>query len=166
MMPRTLLALFAAAAFALSGCATLFTGTHDDVRFDSDPSGAEIYIDGFYVGTTPATVPVRRQTFDDTEVTLRIDGYEPMSFVLRQEFNTVAVLNFGDLFGWGVDTATGALMRYDRSGYLVDFEEGYVALGMETLMTDEAGRLIVPPSDEAVAVVDESTGLGYVFATR
>lgn len=118
------------------------------------------------MGQTPATIPVRRRSFDDTVVTLRMAGYEPQTFVLRQAFNTVAVLNLGDPLGWGIDVATGALMRYDKRGYLVVFEEGYVALGVETLPTDTAGRLVVPELGEAVAVVDEGAGLGYVFVHR
>ena len=62
-----------------------------------------------------------------------------------------------------MDVATGAVMRYERGGYHVDFERGIVALGLETLTTDTQGRVVVPPTGEAVAVVDETSGLGYVF---
>lgn len=161
--PLRSLALFAA-ALAFAGCATLFTGTHDDVHFASEPEGAEVYIGGLYVGETPVTVPVRRRSFGDTEVTLRTAGYEPLTFVLRQEFNTVSVLNLADAFGWGIDVATGAVMRYERGGYLADFERGFVAHDVEALPRDDAGRLVVSPAAEAVAVVDKSTGLGYVFS--
>ena len=56
-MTRIPLALAALAALALSGCATIFTGTHDDVYFDSEPAGAEIFIDGLYMGV-PAVLGV------------------------------------------------------------------------------------------------------------
>ena len=43
---------------------------------------------------------------------------------------------------------------------------GFVALGMETLTKDADGRLVVLEAGEAVAVVDEEAGLGYVFTRR
>ncbi|NNF58730.1 MAG: PEGA domain-containing protein [Rhodothermaceae bacterium] len=150
---------------SLSACATIFTGTHDDVTFHSEPEGAEVFIEGVYAGTTPLTVPVHR-TLHETEVTVRMEGYEPIAFLLKQEFNTVAVLNLADVLGWGIDVATGAVSRYDKRGYHVDFERDLVALGLDTLARDAAGRVVVPKPAETVAVLDEAQGLGYVFAAR
>ena len=34
----------------LPSCATIFTGSHDDVTFNSEPGGARIFIDGIERG--------------------------------------------------------------------------------------------------------------------
>lgn len=159
------IALLGLLVFSLSACATLFTGTHDDVTFHSEPAGADVFIEGVYAGTTPFTAPVRR-TLHETEVMVRMDGYEPIAFLLKQEFNTVAVLNLADPLGWGIDVATGAVSSYDKRGYYVDFERDLVALGIDTLVRDAEGRVVVPETAETVAIVDEAQGLSYVFAAR
>jgi hypothetical protein len=68
-----------------AGCATVFTGTHDEVMIRSEPEGALVYIDGLEEGQTPATLDIKRPGVTNTEVTLRLDGYEPQPFVLRNE---------------------------------------------------------------------------------
>ncbi len=103
--------------FSTTGCGTLLTGSHDDIVFESEPSGAEIVIDGFVVGQTPTTVPVKRAGFGSRQVTLRLDGYEPTNFVLSKGLNLVSVLNLVNILGWGVDAVTGSVMQYDRRMY-------------------------------------------------
>jgi len=103
----------------LTGCATLFTGTRDTIRFDSDPRGAEVYINGERICRTPCQTPVRR-SMGIREASLRLDGYETRVFRLETDFNYVSLLNLSFLVGWAVDIATGAIIRYDRRDYRFD----------------------------------------------
>ena len=108
--------IFLIALFLMTGCATLFTGTKDRIAFASTPSGATIYKDGVEICTTPCSYKVKR-SLNDTEVEFKLDGFETRLITLDKEFNLVSIINFGNLFGWGIDALSGSLMKYDRKAY-------------------------------------------------
>jgi hypothetical protein len=101
--------------FATS-CATIFTGTKDRISFNSTPSGAVIYKDGVELCTTPCSYKVKR-SLNDTDLEIKLDGYETRLITLDTEFNVVSIINLGNLFGWGIDALSGAVMKYDRKSY-------------------------------------------------
>ena len=103
-------------AVLLTGCATVFTGTKDTLRFDTEPRGAELAINGETLCRTPCQTSVRR-TLGGREAILRLDGYEPRVFRLQTDFNYVSLVNLNFIFGWAIDIATGAIIRYDRREY-------------------------------------------------
>ncbi|MBS9524497.1 PEGA domain-containing protein [Litoribacter ruber] len=105
----------------LSSCATIFTGTKDTIHFNSNPEGATVYKDGLEICKTPCRVPVKR-SLNDTDIEYRLDGYEARVFSLDKEFNVVSIINLGNLLGWGIDAASGALMKYDRKNYELDLK--------------------------------------------
>ncbi len=145
-----------------SGCATIFTGTHDEVTIRSEPEGATIYIDGLEEGQTPATLDIKRPGVTKTEVTLRLDGYEPTTFVLRKEFNAVSVINLACVLCWAVDVATGAVTKYRPSGYDVELDPEGRAYRMNDLPRDEQGRYLLPEEGEQ-ALINLPQGLSLVF---
>lgn len=51
---------FAVSILATTSCATLMNGTTQHVMVTSVPSGAQVFLDGQPVGTTPTEVAVRR----------------------------------------------------------------------------------------------------------
>ena len=108
--------IFLIALFLMTGCATLFTGTKDRIAFASTPSGATIYKDGVEICTTPCNYKVKR-SLNDTEVEFKLDGYETRLITLDKEFNLVSIINFGNLFGSGIDALSGSFMKYDRKAY-------------------------------------------------
>jgi len=110
------------AMFLMTGCATLFTGTKDRITFNSNPSGATIYIDGVEQCKTPCTMNVKR-SIADTDVEYKLDGYETRLITLSKEFNIVSVINLGNLFGWGIDAFTGSVMKYDRKTYDITLDD-------------------------------------------
>ena len=97
-------------AFIFTSCATILTGTSDDITFNSDPAGAAIMLDGLKVGKTPATDSIKRPGFGNKEKTLRLDGYEDRTFMLQKEFNVMAICNLGGIPGWVIDILTGAVL--------------------------------------------------------
>ncbi|MCM0041493.1 MAG: PEGA domain-containing protein [Algoriphagus sp.] len=107
---------FLIALFLMTGCATIFTGTKDRIAFTSTPSGATIYKDGVEICTTPCNYKVKR-SLNDTEVEFKLDGYETRLITLDKELNLVSIINLGNLFGWGIDALSGAVMKYDRKAY-------------------------------------------------
>lgn len=119
---RTSIMAVAVATLTLQSCATIFTGTRDTVRFESQPAGAKVQIDGLDVGRTPVDVSVKRSLGDKT-ATMLLEGYDTRTFELSREFNAVSILNLFGLLGWAVDAATGSLMKYDQKLYKIELEQ-------------------------------------------
>jgi hypothetical protein len=69
----TVLAIAAAATLTMSGCATIANGRQQNVLVTSEPSGADVLLNGESVGTTPATVRMRRR--GPAELELRKAGF-------------------------------------------------------------------------------------------
>lgn len=109
-------------SFLMTSCATVFTGTEDPLRFDSDPQGAMVYIDGLKVCKTPCTALVKRNLSDEF-AEIKLDGYETRVITLDKKFNAISIINLGFVVGWAVDAATGAIMEYDRKAYNIELEE-------------------------------------------
>jgi hypothetical protein len=166
MRKKMMFALVPLTALSLNACATLFTGTKDTINFNSNPAGATVLIDGIEVGKTPITVPVKRSLSGKT-VILRMAGYQDRTFELSQEFNVVSVLNLASIVGWGIDAATGSIMKYDRKDYQMDLERRtsmaqqlgvqHVVL-MDELARDAEGNSIIPQVfGGSIAIVDTQT---------
>ena len=115
-----------ATTFALAGCATLFSGTSDQVTFNSTPQGARVLIDGAEIGSTPLTTSVKR-SIGGASVTYRLQGYETRSFELGQEFNMTVIWNIFCLPGFwvcgGIDVLSGAVMKYSPTNYNITLDQ-------------------------------------------
>ena len=120
-------------------------------------------IDGLDQGTTPAIVEVKRPGLGDTQVVLKLDGYEDKVFTLQSKFNAVSILNFAGIIGWGIDIATGAVKKYSPKGYNIEMEPESSSYMLEELPRDIEGAYIVPPTSEMVSIKDKATGMTYVF---
>lgn len=121
-MKKVTFILTIAATILLTSCATIFTGTKDTIRFDSEPQGAEVYIDGIKVCKTPCSVPVKR-SLSEKLAEIKLDGYETRVIMLDQEFNAISIINLGNIVFWAIDAATGALMKYDRKAYDIELDK-------------------------------------------
>ncbi|MBR9917935.1 PEGA domain-containing protein [bacterium] len=121
-MKKTNIILFGITMLLMTGCATVFTGSKDTIHFNTTPQGAEVYIDGLKVCETPCTSTVKR-SLSDKFFELKLDGYETRVVTFDRTFNAVSIINLGFLLGWGIDAATGALMKYDRKGYDIELEK-------------------------------------------
>ena len=91
-------------------CASIFKGSSADVRVNSTPSGAEIFINGIDRGTTPQTMSLKRNK--DYVLTFKKEGYEDLNFEIHKKFD-VGTTVVGNIFSWGllgilVDLGTGA----------------------------------------------------------
>ena len=161
-MKNIMLITLSAAALLLSSCATVLTGTSDDITFNSTPSGAKIMIDGLEVGKTPAVVSVKRPSNKTTKVTLQMKGYEDRSFALSSTFNMFSCCNGTNLLGWAIDFVTGSLFKYDKTNYKMELEP--MAFNLEELKKDQDGNFIVPEIlNRTVLVIDQERELEYRF---
>ncbi len=117
--------LLVAACTMLSSCATIFCGSKKQVTFESnvDVKSATLTIDGYkhYNVTFPYTTKIRRG-FDDTVVKAEAEGYETTQLMIYKNFNAVSVINLCDVLGWGIDAATGAMMKPEFNVYQIEFK--------------------------------------------
>ncbi|MDE6445837.1 MAG: hypothetical protein K2L06_03115 [Alistipes sp.] len=108
----------------MNSCATVFCGSKARVTFESDiTETATLTIDGrkHTNVTFPYTTKIKRG-FDDTVVKAEAPSYRTETLVIEKNFNAVAVINLCDILGWGIDAATGAMMKPEFKFYQIDFK--------------------------------------------
>ncbi len=103
----------------LSSCASILTGSKRSVLFESNPSGALVFINGLEQGKTPTTLRVEA----DDRVDFRLDNYRERVVIMDSDFNLVAIINGFSLIGWGVDALTGSLKRVNTKYVKVSLEK-------------------------------------------
>ncbi len=161
MIKEITVAFMIAAAFMVTGCATILTGTTDDITINSTPDGADIMIGGLKVGKTPATITVKRPGFGDKEIVLKLEGYEIRTFLLKKTFNTAAICNLAGVLGWGIDVLTGSVFKYDPTSYNVELDA--IAVNIEDLPRDSFGRISLPDWDQPIRVIDKENEVSLLF---
>lgn len=140
------LAILAAFALILSGCASVIDGTSQSIGFASNPPGAdcEAWRDGKLVAriTTPNTVTVKK-TKHDINVTCKMDGYHDSTDYLKSEIQDATWGNIllGGGIGWAIDSASGADNKYSEQ----------ITLTMVPLQPGEVAKRVVNPSGEAAS---------------
>lgn len=108
--------------FVLSGCATLFGDKNRVVRVESEPAGAEVYLNGAKYGRTPTTLTIQSTTANNI-VTIKKTGYEEINRPVLTSLQPVAILNLLNIVCWGVDFVTGNIYRIDNPVISVDLDE-------------------------------------------
>jgi len=97
-------------SFYITSCATIFKGGHAEVRFNSSPSGAEVYVDEINKGETPTTAQLARS--DSHIITFSKEGYEDVKVAVNKKFDAATTI-LGNIVSWAllgivVDVASGA----------------------------------------------------------
>lgn len=105
----------------LVGCASIITGTSQQVSFSSDPSGAKVIIQPSGMqGTTPFTAKLKKGK--SYIATAKKEGHEKAVQSIGTSFNgwVFGNLLFGGIIGLIIDVADGAYLNLDRDN--VDFQ--------------------------------------------
>lgn len=104
---RSLAMLAAVVGASLTSCATIVTGSHDDVRITSEPPGAEYETNTGQKGITPAVVTVADS--DTLKVSLKKAGYLPQSAELEPKMSPWIFGNIllGGIIGVAIDLISG-----------------------------------------------------------
>lgn len=91
-----------------TGCATIVKGTTQTIPVSSDPSGADVTLDGLSYGQTPTTLEVKRKR--NHLVVIEKTGFSPKSVPITKNVGGAVWGNIlaGGLIGWGVDATSGA----------------------------------------------------------
>lgn len=102
-----------ALAGALTSCATIISGSTQDIGVTSNPPGAVVTAEpGDHRATTPATLVLRRKDAP-YRVKFEMDGYEPYEVTIRSSLNgwVWGNLIIGGLIGIVVDSSSGAAQK-------------------------------------------------------
>jgi len=115
--------LMVVAIFMLSSCATIFTGTKQDIYVNTDPPGAKVYVNGVDQGVlTPATIMVQRKS--QVKYDFQKEGYIDGTVVQHGSFNFAVLANvfIGGLIGVVIDVSSGAMWQYNNQGIFYQFK--------------------------------------------
>ena len=98
-------------ALCVSACGTIIHGSNQQVSFASEPTGAQVLVDGLDLGTTPMVTNLSRK--DTHTVEFRLNGYSPKSAIINRSVSGWVWGNivFGGLIGLGVDAVTGGMYK-------------------------------------------------------
>lgn len=110
------------AAFTLTSCGTIFCGSKARITFTSNIEKADLTIDGLKHSnvTFPYTTKIRRG-FNDTVVKAEAKDHQTETVVIEKTFNAVSVINLTNVLAWGIDAATGAMMKPEFKFYNIEF---------------------------------------------
>lgn len=117
-MKKTII-LSIAACIMLSSCATIFSGTRQEVSFTSSVPSV-VYIKEEAIGSTPITTKIKRKT---KKVEFRSEGFETNTQTLKKGINGWYWLDIASiLLGYGViptaiDLIDGAAWTVPNSVY-------------------------------------------------
>lgn len=117
-----LLSTIAASIFVLtmSGCVSIIKGADQTVTFASEPSNAEVLVDGLSMGKTPLTVSLKKNKY--SSILIKKDGYRSQSRPLEKKYDALALLNvFWDLST--TDMISGAAYEYQPNSYFFSLEK-------------------------------------------
>lgn len=94
-----------------TGCSLVVNGRRQAVNISSNPSGAEIIIDGIVHGKTPAIIDLRRDSHHS--ISINLEGYQTFSMNLERKVSGWVWGNIliGGLIGVVVDASTGAMYK-------------------------------------------------------
>jgi uncharacterized protein YceK len=106
-------------ALLVSGCATVFTGTSDEITFTSEPIGAAVFVDREQIGITPVTKKIDRELHDSV-ITYKLENYNDSSQPLIRSFNKWSIANITIWPGWLIDALTGAINKAQYTTYHSD----------------------------------------------
>lgn len=107
-----------------SSCATIFCGSRKKIVLESNIDKADkLDVDSrkYRDVTFPFPVKVKRG-FSQSIVKGEKEGYTPVLIYIDKTFNAVSVLNLLDIVAWGIDAATGAMMKPEFNTYELHFE--------------------------------------------
>ncbi|NQW09118.1 MAG: hypothetical protein HQ481_04455 [Alphaproteobacteria bacterium] len=138
------LGLLAAAGLAMSGCATITTGSNQSITVLTDPSGAECQLDRqgsavAIINPTPGAVQVDKSK-DTIAIRCRKEGFQDTAGTLGSEFQGMTFGNiiFGGIIGIAVDAGSGAMNEYPSQISIVLIPEAFRSLADRDAFFDAA----------------------------
>jgi hypothetical protein len=114
-MIKTLTVLCLCCSIFLTSCAAILNGKRDNLRLNSDPPGANVYVDGDRAGKTPCAYSV--DATQDHHLDFRLEGYESVSRMISSSMGAgwlIADVLFSGLIGVIIDASTHSWNSLDQ----------------------------------------------------
>ena len=107
----------------LMGCATIFKGTNSHLGMHSNPSGAEVFINGKYIGKTPITLKLSSKSTYMIE--FRKEGYKTITRNVTNKVGAGWVILdvLAGLVPVIIDAVTGSWYHLDEKNVDVQLEK-------------------------------------------
>ena len=113
------IALLLIVTLTFNSCGTLF-GSQKLVRVEAkDLQGVTVLVNGLEKGQAPMSIKVSA----DDMITYQKEGYTNKTVVVDSKFNTISILNLGNLLGWGIDIITNSLKVPNTKFYTVTLDK-------------------------------------------
>jgi hypothetical protein len=125
-------------SFCLIGCASIVSGTTQQLSFQSNPDGALVTVNGRELGKTPVSTTVKRN--HSVPLTFSKPGYKTISMEMTSGINGWFWGNIfiGWLYGSTTDGVSGAVHKYSPDQYMVTMSpDGTGAEETHTALTDK-----------------------------
>ncbi|WP_228236839.1 PEGA domain-containing protein [Allomuricauda sp. M10] len=108
---------------AFNSCATLFGKKSHALAIGSEPRGAEVYVNGFKMGTTPVELNLKADKSYTIE--FRKEGYQSVSRVVNTKVGAgwIVLDVLGGIIPVIVDAATGNWNKLDQDAVNAVLEE-------------------------------------------
>lgn len=126
-----LVSLVLVGSLVLGGCATIATGTSQTISITSNVDGAQLFLDGQLIGTTPFHGTVKK---NKKVITIEKEGYRSEKIVLSKTLEGAFWGNIiiGGTVGSITDFASGGAYTYAPATYQIDLKDNsQTALGFE-----------------------------------
>lgn len=106
-----------------SGCATMFSGSTQIITINSEPSDADVLINGLKYGKTPLSTQVKKDK--NTIVTIQKDGYTTITRPIQSTLDPVTILGLYPGLGFPIttDMINGNAYEYSPSFYKFDLQK-------------------------------------------
>ena len=103
------------------GCASIIEGKTQAVTFNSEPSGAQVIINGIPMGVTPATITLKKSEYDNASVVFKKEGHQDQQANLHTKVTGWFWGNIisGGLLGSATDAISGAMWEYSPDKHFV-----------------------------------------------
>ena len=160
------LALLPLLLFLFEGCASIMTGTSQEMTFQSSPEEVTVTVTGRILGKTPMTSRIDKKS--GQVVIFSKDGYKPVTMQLETSLNPWFWGNIllGGVIGSTTDSINGAVDEYSPSQYFVTLTpDGSGSIESSTLKSqrEKAKQFIVGHYSPLLANL--SQGGGEDFST-
>ena len=106
-----------------ANCGTIIQGTSQQVSVSSNPSDAEVTVDGQQMGRTPVVLDLKRK--DKHTVRITLEGYQPYEAAIARKVSGWIVGNilFGGLIGLAVDAISGGMYKLSPDQITAELRE-------------------------------------------
>jgi uncharacterized protein YceK len=113
--------------YILSGCASIVSGSTQEVKFSSNPTGAIVWADGVNLGLTPVTANLNRNK-KNQKIKIELEGYKSQELILKRKLNGWFFGNIllGGVIGIIIDASTGSMYNLSPKELNAELANGTV----------------------------------------